>query len=312
MRKRRAAPRARAVRPVHGGQFVGGRLPLRQQAVAEAQRALDVPEGVRPDAPRAQPPLRVPDEKGARRAHEVLGAALREGLARPDAPRSVEAIGDDVNEVQRVFLVRRFRFRALQVLDARLQGLERAVHLRGGGARAPRCGVREGDFGPHLDLVQGRDYAHQRRGGGVHRARVGGEPTGQTQVVPQAGLELGEEPHELGVDSQAAGAAHHRAVHALELRVQRADGRVRHGGDGDVRGDVRRGQRARLELGEHHLARRRGVEGHDVGRHEAGAGDGRLEHHRGLVVQKSSHRSGSVGRELHEELIPRGRGGHRI
>ena len=59
-----------------------------------------------------------------------------------DAPVVVEAIGDDVNEVQRVFLVRRFRFRALQVLDARLQGLERAVHLRGGGrapaARRPR------------------------------------------------------------------------------------------------------------------------------------------------------------------------------
>ena len=251
--ERRAAPRARAVRPVHGGQFMGDHLPLRKQAVAETQRALDFPEGVRPDAPRTQTPLRVADEKRTDGAHEVLGAALREGLARPDAPRRVEAIGYDVHEVQRVFLSHRFC--ALQSLEALLQGLERAVHIRGGGARAPRRGFREGDFGPHLDLVQGRDYAHQRRGGGVHRARVGGEPAGQTQVVPQAGLELGEEPNELGVDSHAAGAAHHRAVHALELRVQRADGRVRHGGDGDVRGDVRRGQRARLELGEHHLAR---------------------------------------------------------
>ena len=76
VRERRAAPRARAVRPVHGGELRGDRLPLRQQAVAKAQHALDFPEAVHPDAPRTQPPLRVPDEKRARRAHEVLGAAL--------------------------------------------------------------------------------------------------------------------------------------------------------------------------------------------------------------------------------------------
>ena len=229
--RRRAPRRAQATRRAHAravlrcmGQFVGGRLPT---ASRRWQKRSASTCGRRPpDAPRAAaapcPTRRRPSRAGC------SSAALRRA-ARPDAPRRVEASA---------MTSRRDPAR----LPRPPLPLPRAP-----GSRCAPSGARARGTPPRRPRrarggVRGRpDHARSSRGvtmptsGAVagSTAPGWGQPS-QTQVVPQAGLGLGEEP--LRAWRRLPGRGSLLGPCALELRVQRADGRVRHGGDGDVRG----------------------------------------------------------------------------
>ena len=245
-------------------------------------------------------------ERRPHHPHEVLRASSRElaagcAVAAFDPPSRVERVADLVHELEDV-LVRE----VMKALEPFLDGFERAVHLVRGpsGGLADVLGVRH--LAPQRELVEGRRYADQR---GVRRidAREVTDAPGEPQDVPEAGFELGDEASELGVHRGGAIAARvvpqEGSVHLPELMVQGADRRVRHGGHRHRVRDIARAQRTRSQFGEHHLRGGRRVERHRVGAGHDVARQRRLQHRRGLVVQKRPHRAGQIRRQLGPEVL---------
>ena len=159
------------------------------------------------------------------------------------------------------------------------------------------------NLAPHLELVRGSDDAHERRVRGVHPTVRCVQPTREAEDVPETSLELCDEASELFVHATVLAVAEKRAINAVELVVQRADGGVRHGRHRDVSGNVADAQSSSLELREHDLARRGRIEAHDVGRDELPARERRLKDHRRLVVQERAHRAVRIQHQLRGELI---------